>query len=99
MLWAPNRPPRLLYASTGGIGQVEIGTGCLSSRASRTHTSFGQSEALSVVDSSVTISRLRLNMGTTVWVKPVYGGELSHWQTGFGCALSEMSSTNMPASI
>jgi hypothetical protein len=78
---------------------VAIGTGLLSSRPSRTQISFGQSLASSTTDSSVTTSSSRSNSGSTVWVKPENGGELSHRHSGFGFALSEMSRMNMPPSM
>ncbi len=51
--------------------QLSIGTGLASERASTTHTSLGQSSPLSRTHSSLTMSRLRLNSGSTVWVKPL----------------------------
>ena len=74
-------------------------TRCVSSRASTTHTSLGQSAALSCTDSSLTTSRPRSKSGSTVWLKPLYGGELVQRDTSFGRALSEMSSTMTPPSM
>ena len=73
-LCAPNRPPRRENTSTGGSGQVAIGTGFSSARLSTIHTSFGQSAPSLRVASSLTTSRLRSKNGTTVWVKPGFGG-------------------------
>src|SRR5581483_8787311 len=73
-LCAPKRPPRLPKLSTGGSGQVEIGTGFSSVRLSTTQTSLGQSAPSLRVLSSLTINRSREKNGTTVWVKPGLGG-------------------------
>src|SRR5205085_7756347 len=73
-LCAPNRPPRRAKLSTGGMGQVAIGTGFSSVRLSTIHTSFGQSAPSLRVHSSLTISSSRSKSGTTVWVKPKLGG-------------------------
>jgi hypothetical protein len=56
--------------SSGGSGQVEIGTGLVSARPSAIQTSFGQSCPSVRVHSSLTINSLRSKNGTTVWVKP-----------------------------
>ncbi len=56
--------------SSGGNGQVEIGTGFVSVRPSTIQTSLGQSAPSARVHSSLTINRLRSKNGTTVWVKP-----------------------------
>src|ERR1700732_4169949 len=73
-LCAPKRPPRRAKLSTGGNGQVAIGTGFSSVRLSTIHTSFGQSAPSLRVHSSLTINKSRSNSGTTVWVKPKLGG-------------------------
>src|SRR6266851_5948221 len=90
MLWAPKRP-LAAKAWWSGSGQVAIGTRLVSSRASRTQISFGQSLALFSVDSSVTSISPRSNSGTTVCMKPEYGGELVQDEIFFGFDLSEMS--------
>jgi hypothetical protein len=60
--------------SSGGHGQVAIGTGLVSVRPSTIQTSFGQSAPSVRVHSSLTIKRPRSKNGTTVCVKPKKGG-------------------------
>src|ERR1017187_3744479 len=95
-LCAPNRPPRLANASFGGIGSVLMHSGCVSTLISSTHTSLGQSAALSFVDSSLTSIRSRLNSGSAVWLNPEFGGQLLQRDTIFGRALSLMSRITAP---
>jgi hypothetical protein len=51
-----------------------------------------------VIVSSVTMKRLRLKSGSTVCVKPLNGGELSHRDTMRGLDMSLMSRMIIPAS-
>src|SRR6266705_6777432 len=81
-LCAPKRPPRRANAACGAGGSVLIETGLLYTRASRTHTSLGQSNPFSLMHSSLTMSKLRSNSGNTVWVKPLNGGEFCQRPTG-----------------
>src|SRR5437868_8901884 len=74
-LCAPKRPPRCAKVECGGVGQVAIGTRFDSTRASTTHTIFGQSTPSSFTHSSLTMSRFFENNGSTVWQKPLKGGE------------------------
>ena len=53
-LCAPQRPPLCSSGFTPETGSVEMLTGWRSSRASTSHTSFGQSAPSSWIDSSVT---------------------------------------------
>jgi hypothetical protein len=98
-LCAPKRPPRCANAACGGAGKVLIGTGLLSTRASSTHTSLGQSNPSFLMHSSLTTSKLRSNSGNTVCVKPLNGGEFCQRLTSLGCALSAMSRITAPPSI
>ena len=70
-LCAPQRPPARRCGFTPLTGSVEMLTGFLSSRASSSQTSFGQSAPSSWIDSSVTTYRSRPKSGSTVWVKPL----------------------------
>jgi hypothetical protein len=76
-----------------------MGTGLASLRASSIHTSLGQSAPSSITHSSLTIHRLRSNSGSTVWVKPLNGGEWFHIDTGFMFDRSDVSSTIRPPSM
>jgi hypothetical protein len=52
--------------SSGGNGQVGIGTGFVSARPSTIHTSLSQSAPSVRTHSSLTMNRLRSKNGTTV---------------------------------
>ena len=96
----PERPDRAYVGYIdGGAGSVPMGTGLSSARASTIHTSLGQSAPLSWMHSSLTTSRLRPKSGSTVWVKPLKGGEWRQFAMSFGCALSAMSRITAPPSM
>jgi len=76
-----------------------MGSGFASERASTTHTSLGQSAPSSFTHSSETIHSLRSNSGSTVWVKPLKGGEWFQCDTTLMVDGSAMSSTSAPPSM
>src|SRR5919108_144521 len=100
MLCAPKRDERWAYFSIGGNGKEPTMTGLVSSLASTTQVSFGQSSPLGRVASSVTISRPRPKSGSTVCVKPGSGGggnERSKKEIERGLAGSLTSNSSTPA--
>ena len=91
---------RLVYGTLlgRGVGSVPIGTILSSFWISTTQASLGQSAALSLTLSSVTIMMSLLKRGSAVCANPGYGGCGFHELITFGSDLSEISIIKVPPS-